>query len=80
MRVSSLLSLKNNVFRYNGEESDFLETLVHTKRSLFTFLQKKRNYILIAFKEEEEEEEEKEAQKDTRACLLLLLLIILLLG
>jgi hypothetical protein len=50
---SSLLSLKNNVFRYNGEESDFFgNTYVHTKRSLFTFLLKKKKSHFIAFKEE----------------------------
>lgn len=46
---SACLIIFTNVFRYNGkykEKSDFLETPACTqKRSLFTFLLKKRNRI-----------------------------------
>ncbi len=80
MRVSSCSSLlKNNVFRYNGEESDFLETHLHKNvRFLLSFKKKKKSHSV--FNKEAIDSSDDTTKEPAKAWRLLMLLLLIVLG
>ena len=75
-------SLKNNAFRYNGEESDFWKHLsACTQNGPFSFPSKKKEITFSVFTKEAIDSSETTQQKDTKkAWRLLMLLLLIVLG